>query len=145
MSRVLLDTAVFVYAVGRDSPFRAPCRSVLEQAADGVIAAAVTADLLMEFVHQRARRRGDRATAVRQAMEIPRAYLVLEPTLADARLALDLFARHPELHARDANLAAVALQRGIGHVVSPDEAFDVVPGLTRVDPLDAAGLAALAT
>jgi predicted nucleic acid-binding protein len=98
---------------------------------------------LQEFVHQRTRRGIARAEAVAQARTIPAACAVVDVTLADATAALDLLARYPELDARDAVFAAIALQHGIRHVLSPDGAFDAVPGLVRVDPLDAAGVAAL--
>jgi predicted nucleic acid-binding protein len=143
MTRVVLDTAVFVYAVGSEHPYREPCRAIVERARLRLVSAAVSVDLLQEFVHHRVRRTGDRAEAVRQAGEIPLFCRVLDLTLADARAALDLFATHERLHARDAVFAAVALQRGIGHILSPDRAFDVVAGLVRVDPLDAAGVEAL--
>lgn len=143
MSPVLFDTAIFVYAAGRESPHRDPCRALLELAGAGSVSAVVSADLLQEFVHQRARKTGDRQLAVEQAHEIPGTCVVLDLTLQDAERALDLFAAHPELHARDAVFAAVALERNIRHVISPDRAFDAVPGFVRVDPLDAAAVAAL--
>ena len=64
-------------------------------------------------------------------------------TLADARTALELFARHERLQARDAVFAAVALERDIGHILSPDRAFDAVPELVGVDPMDSAPVEAL--
>jgi len=42
------------------------------------------------------------------------------------------------LSARDALHAATALNRGVPTIVSPDEAFDDVPQLERIDPLRAA-------
>lgn len=141
--RVLLDTAVFVYAVGEEHPYRDPCQDIVRRAGDRVISAAITADLLQEFVHQRTRRGIDRSEAVRQASRIPSACVVFDVTLSDATAALALLTRHLELHARDAVFAAIALERGVRHVLSPDRAFDAVPGITRVDPLDAAGVAAL--
>ncbi|MGI8622240.1 MAG: type II toxin-antitoxin system VapC family toxin [Solirubrobacteraceae bacterium] len=143
MSPVLFDTAIFVYAAGAESPHRDPCRALLELAGAGSVSAVVSADLLQEFVHQRARKTGDRHLAVAQAHEIPGTCEVLDLTLQDAERALEVFEAHPELHARDAVFAAVALERDIRHVVSPDRAFDAVPGLVRVDPLDAAAVAAL--
>ncbi len=143
MIPVVLDTAVFVYAVGGEHPYREPCRSIVDRARLRFLSAVVSADLLQEFVHHRARRTGDRADAVRQAGEILSFCRVLDVTLAVARNALDLFATHERLHARDAVFAAVALERDIGHILSPDRAFDVVPGLVRVDPLDADAVEAL--
>jgi len=143
MTRVVLDTAVFVYAVGGEHPYREPCQAIVDRARLRSLSASVSADLLQEFVHHRARRTGDRAEAVRQAGEIPSFCRVLDLTLADARTALELFVKHERLHARDAVFAAVALERDIGHILSPDRAFDDVPGLARVDPMDAGAVDAL--
>lgn len=143
MIDALLDTAIFVYAVGAEHRYRSPCRDLLTRAVDGRFAAAVSADLLQEFLHQRVRRTGDRDEAVRRTRDIPGTCRVLDVTAADARRGLELFAAHAGLHARDAVFAAVALQRGIDCVVSPDRAFDGVPGIRRVDPLDVDAVAAL--
>ncbi len=143
MTRVVLDTAIFVYAVGGEHPCREPCQAIVERAGRGELSCVASADLLQEFVHQRTRRTGDRAEAVRQAQKVPAFCRVLDLTLADARTALDLFATHERLHARDAVFAAVALERDIGHILSPDRAFDAVPGLVRVDPMDADAVEAL--
>ncbi len=142
--RVLCDTAIFVYAVGTEHRYRDPCRAILASAARRELSGLVSADLLQEFVHQRARRTGDRAKAVVDAQAIPVSCEVLDVTLAVATRALELFASHSRLDARDAVFAAVALEHGVTHVVSPDGAFDAVSGLTRVDPLDADAVAALA-
>jgi predicted nucleic acid-binding protein len=57
---------------------------------------------------------------------------------ADVSLGLDLFARSARLNARDALHAATAINHGIPIIVSPDEAFDDVPQLRRLDPIVAA-------
>ena len=54
----------------------------------------------------------------------------------DAILALDIYARHPRLSARDSVFAAVALGRGTDAILATDRAFDDVPGLERIDPAD---------
>lgn len=51
-------------------------------------------------------------------------------------LSLDLIERIPTIRGRDALHAATALTYGIDTIVSPDRAFDGIPGFTRVDPRD---------
>jgi predicted nucleic acid-binding protein len=143
VTRVLADTAIFVYAVGAEDDHRRPCQVILERVVNGEIEAFVSADLLQEFVHQRTRRGVQRSEAVRQARRIVEMCAVLSITSADAAAALDLYDDHAALQARDAVFAAVALRNRIDHVLSPDRAFDAVPGLHRVDPLDAAAVEAL--
>lgn len=46
--------------------------------------------------------------------------------------------------ARDAFFAAVAVNRGIGAILSPDRDFDGLTALQRIDPADDAAVATLA-
>ena len=58
----------------------------------------------------------------------------------DARVlqrALELVGTHERIGGRDAVHAATALVAGIAAIISPDRAFDRVPGLRRIDPADA--------
>ncbi|HEX2161563.1 MAG TPA: type II toxin-antitoxin system VapC family toxin, partial [Thermoleophilaceae bacterium] len=58
MSRVYLDTNVFIYAIGGDSPHREPSREILRQVAERRLAGETSAYALQEMARQR-RRRGD--------------------------------------------------------------------------------------
>lgn len=44
---------------------------------------------------------------------------------------------------RDAIFAAQALNRDIDAILSPDQGFDGIPGLQRIDPVDAKAVASL--
>ncbi|MGH2763503.1 MAG: type II toxin-antitoxin system VapC family toxin [Thermoleophilaceae bacterium] len=143
MTRFLYDTAVFLYAIGGAHPYRAPCRSVLERAEGSRIEGDASADLVQEVLHHRFRRTGDRSRAAREARDAAAACRLHEVRPEDVQRALDLFAGAQRLSARDAVFAAVALNRGIGAILSPDKAFDEVPGLARVDPADREAAAAL--
>jgi len=54
-------------------------------------------------------------------------------------LSLDLIERLPTIRGRDAVHAATALVYGIETIVTPDTAFDGIPELTRIDPMELAG------
>src|SRR5919197_221391 len=132
--RFLYDTAVFLYALGSDHAYREPCRDILGLAAEGSLVGDASVELVQELVHVRARRTGDRedaAQAGRHLVPLCRLHAV-EP--ADLTLALRLFQTCPGLHMRDAVHAATALNRDIGLILSPDRAFDAVPGIERVEP-----------
>jgi uncharacterized protein len=139
---IVLDTTILIYAKGSDHAYREPCRLLVGAVGDGRVEATTTAQVLQEFAHVRARRRG-RADAV----ELARGYAdLLSPLLtageAALREGLRLFERHPPLGAFDAVLAAAALDLGADLLVSADPAFASVPGLRHVLP-DAAGVAGL--
>ena len=136
--RFFFDTAIFLYAVGDDHPYRNPCRRLVSLASEGKLRGEASVELLQEFVHVRWRSRGHREQAVREAADIAAVLFALHDlTQADLRLALSLFGRTEGLSMRDAIHAGTALNRGVELIVSPDGHFDEVPGLTRIDPADA--------
>jgi predicted nucleic acid-binding protein len=136
LTRFLYDTAVFVYAYGADHPYTEPCREIVDRAGDGDLRGEASADLVQEVLHQRARRTGDRRRAAREAGAAAELCDLHDVRPEDVVRALELFASTERLDARDAVFAAVALNRGIPAILSPDRAFDDVAGLVRVDPAD---------
>lgn len=70
LTRFLFDTAIFVYAVGVEHPRRAPCRAIVREADAGRLRGEASVDIVEELAHQRMRRTGDRADAVRQARAV---------------------------------------------------------------------------
>ena len=144
MRRFLYDTAVFVYALGREHPYREPCRAILRLAERGVLAGEASVDLLQELAHQRFRQTPDRAGAVAAARDAGALCRLHELRATDVHRGMELFVARPELSARDAVFAALALNRGIDAILTSDRGFDHVPGLERVDPADEVAVAALA-
>lgn len=143
MRRFLYDTSIFVYALGAEHRYREPCREIVRLAAEGDLNGEGSPDLLQELAHQRVRRTGDRASAAMVARRV--ATLVWWHPLesADVFRGMDLFEAHAQLDARDSIFAAVALNRGIGAILSTDRAFDAVAGLERIDPADPRALATI--
>lgn len=137
IGRVLLDSAIFIYAVGAEHAYREPCRDLLTALAAERYQGAASVLAVEEVLHQRARRTGDRASAGRVAGNIVDLCPLHELTRADVVTGLRLYGLGPRLHARDALHAATALNRDIPVIISPDHAFDDVPDLQRLDPLDA--------
>src|SRR4029077_15946815 len=129
-ARPTLDLT-FVYALGREHPYKEPCREVVRRAAAGDLQGEASADLLQELVHQRARRIGDRLGAAKAARSVAKLawWHPVEPN--DVLRGIDLFETHPDLDAHDAVFAALALNRGIDAILATDRAFDEVGGLQR--------------
>lgn len=138
LDRVLLDSAVFIYAVGVAHPYRDACRRLLEALEAEKYRGEASVLAVEETLHQRARRTGDRKSAQRVAGSVMALCEVHDLTTADVILGLRLFGTSARLNARDVLHAATALNRGIPTIVSPDQAFDDVPQLERVDPGEAA-------
>lgn len=134
--RFLYDTAVFVYAVGEEHPYRAACQSIVERAGSGHLAGEASVELVREFVHVRARRTGDRKGALHAAGRVTQLCRLHAFEPADLPMMLNLLSQHERLGARDAVMAATALNRGVSVILSPDRAFEGIAGLRRVDPMD---------
>jgi len=139
---IVLDTTVLVYAKGTDHPLRDPCRKLVEAIADGHIAATTTVEVVQEFVHVRARRRGraDAAALGRDYAELLAP--LLSVTSEDLARGLTWYEQSDQLGAFDAVLAAAAAAAGARAVVSADAAFGELDGVVHVAP-DPTGVAEL--
>jgi predicted nucleic acid-binding protein len=135
---IVIDTTVLVYAKGAAHPLRDSCRELVSAIADGRVAATTTVEVIQEFAHVRARRRGqaDAASLANDFVELLTPLLAV--TAADLRTGLALFQRVETLGAFDAVLAAAALGSP-ATLVSADTAFAGIAGLTHVIP-DANGI-----
>lgn len=130
---IVLDTTVLVYAKGADHPLREPCRRLIEAIAVGAVAATTTVEVIQEFAHVRARRRG-RADAASLAADYAQLLApLLSVTAEDLSAGLQLFEREERLGAFDAVLVAAAARRADA-IVSADVAFAVAPGIVHVIP-----------
>ena len=106
--------------------------------------AEASVELVQELWHV-SLRRGLGRTEVRERADLVGAVCRLHPfEQSDLEVGLQLFGAHERLHTRDAIHAATALNRDIDAILTADRAFDDVPGLQRVDPLDTARIDTLA-
>lgn len=134
----LVDSAVVVYALGADSPWRQSCRRLLVQAGQQHFRAYASVEMIQELVHHRLRRSGDRVASVKQGRYASSLFTLLNFDRDVLELSLDLIERVPTIRGRDAVHAATALAYGIDTIISPDRAFDGIPGLIRLDPIEVA-------
>lgn len=139
---ILLDTTVLVYAKGADHPLRDPCRELIAAIAAGELEATTSVEVIQEFVHVRARRRGRRDAAALGRDYAELLSPLLEITVEHLRRGLELFEGVEDLGAFDAVLAGAAIDAGMRALVSADAGFSEVPALAHTMP-DAAGLAGL--
>lgn len=131
---IVVDTTVLVYAVGAEHPYRDPSRRIIEAVRDGVLQATTTVEVVQEFAHVRARRRG-REDAALLALDV---LDLLSPLLGideqHLRTGMTIYRDSERLGTFDAVLAAAALGSGASALVSADKAFGDVRGLRHVIP-----------
>lgn len=131
---IVVDTTILVLAVGTEHPLRAAARRLVDLVAARALEATTTPEVVQEFAHVRARRRG-RRDAVALAQRYADLFSPLLITEADQlQRGLRLFEEHPELGAFDAILAAAAIATDATALVSADGDFAVVPDLRHVMP-----------
>ncbi len=135
----LLDANVVIYAVGRDHPYRAPCRAIISQLGERPHDYAVDAEMLQEVLYVFSNKRD-----IETGVEVVTRLLDLFPdvipiTAAEIGTATRLIRQLSRLSVRDAIHAAVALEHGLEGIVTTDKAFDHIPGLRRFDPIEVAG------
>lgn len=140
MTRYLVDTNVFLYARGREHPYRQACRLLLEGASRGEIVLVASTELVQEFVHVMLRRGTEPSQAVGEADDVRRQCQVRPFDEEVLGLALGLLRSSSVLGARDAVHAATAVAARLPLVLSTDRVFDSVPEVERIDPLAAARL-----
>ena len=137
MSAVFVDTAVIMYAAGRDHPLRASCTEVMRRVGVGSIEGVISTEVIQEILHRySARGEPDRARSIaRDAIDV---FTPLLPvTHSIAMRACDLHERY-RVRARDLFHVATCLEEGIDTIVSPDAHFDEIREIRRLDPADAA-------
>lgn len=140
MTRLFLDTNIFLYAVGGEGPHREACRAVLAAVGRGALNGVTNSEVLQEILHVRARRIGtkDATQAARSAAGIVAE--VLPVTVEDILDACSLLDSNPNLNVRDALHVAVMQNARISLLVSVDRDFDSLKTLRRLDPTDALDL-----
>lgn len=135
MTRVYVDSNVFLYAIGTEHRYRTPCRELVRAVGSKGLRGETSVETIQEIVHHR-RRGGDQAATEhgRRAVALCDAVHPLDTEMALA--ALELIDRHPGLPTRDAMHAATARAVGIRIMLSADDDFDEIDGLERIDPQD---------
>jgi hypothetical protein len=137
VNRVLIDTNVFLYAIGGPHAYAEPCRRIIALAGEGHVELEAPVDLVQEILHHRARRLGDRNQAAAEATAAASLCRLHAVEPRDVETAAELFAGSQRLSARDAVFAAVAIRHDLQAILSADGDFDELHDLRRLDPADA--------
>jgi predicted nucleic acid-binding protein len=130
----LVDSNIFMYAAGREHPFKKRATAFLEKAAEGSVAAVIDAEVLQEILHRyRALGRWKEGRSVYDTARIvfPEVLAVTGEVMDRARWLMD---EHGGLMARDALHAAVVAVYGLDSIASFDHDFDRVEQLRRIEP-----------
>jgi len=132
----LVDTSVFIYAIGRPHDYKMSCLRLMQQFESGEYEANVDTELLQEILYRFWNREQlDRGIALfnRVLSAFPDPFSITTEEIVVARSVLG---NHPEIAPRDAIHAAVVLVHGLEGIISTDGDFNDISGVTRFDPKD---------
>ncbi|MDR1790138.1 MAG: type II toxin-antitoxin system VapC family toxin [Propionibacteriaceae bacterium] len=130
--RVLIDTAIPLFAVGGAAAERAECQQVLQQIAENQLDAYASVEMIQEAVFHRMRV-GERAAAVQFGRDLAELITILDFDKKVLTKALELM-ETCSIRGRDAVHAATAFVNGIDTIISTDPAYATVPGLALAHP-----------
>lgn len=131
---ILIDTNIFMYAAGKESPQRAPCQRFLERIVAGEGPAACTdTEVLQEILHRyrtlKVPEVGFQIFDAVSRLGIP-ILAVTDRVMAEARRLLE---DHPILSTRDCVHLGVMREHGIEEVFSYDGGFSEVSWVKRYE------------
>ena len=137
MTPVFVDSNVALYAAGRESGQREPCRRVLRAVGRGEVDAWTNVQVLQEVLHrclQAARREQPEALGAFDdfAALFPGRIVPVEPD--DLARARELASDRPALPAADLVHLATMERHEITAIVTVDRHFDRIPGIERLEP-----------
>lgn len=138
MAKLFLDVNIPMYAAGRKHRYKEACVWVMTQVAEGGIVAVTDTEAIQEVLYRYgALQHWQIGVAMANSLMnlVPEIYPV---NVDDMHRSLDLFKRYAQkgITARDVVHAAVMMNRGLKNIVSTDSHFDLIKGITRVDPED---------
>ncbi|MEK6656431.1 MAG: type II toxin-antitoxin system VapC family toxin [Nitrospirota bacterium] len=131
---VFLDANIIMYALGKEHPFKAPCRKYLEKIKEGELLVVSNTEVLQEILHRYfSIRMPDLAEA---ALEALKAFCreIYPIRLSEIEKAYGLLKEFPSINARDAVHAATMLNNSIEKILSVDPHFDAIRGIKRISP-----------
>jgi len=131
---LFLDANIIMYCVGREHPLKTPCLRVVEQIRDGRFRFCTSTEVQQEMLHRyyRQKRQEIGDSAYRLLTDL--CYVVYPTTPADMERAFVILHEVSDINVRDAVHAAVILNNGLTHILSTDDHFDHIAGITRVGP-----------
>jgi predicted nucleic acid-binding protein len=135
---VYVDTTIFMYAMGAESPFKEACARILRAGAADKEVLVTSAETFQEVLHRYRSigRHGDiRATFEAILISVRRVLPVAFEDVDQARRLCEQLGKGSGASARDLVHAAVARRQGIREILTVDAGFAFVPGMLVVDPL----------
>jgi predicted nucleic acid-binding protein len=129
----LIDTNVFVYAIGAVHPLKQPSERILSDIVGGTLAANLDVETLQEILHVYSSR-GERRKGFRAVEHLLTLFANPFPIGRDEiETARELMMEYVFLGARDAIHAAVVQTNDLDGIITADKVFDRIKKIRRFD------------
>ncbi|MBS1250416.1 MAG: Ribonuclease VapC13 [Chloroflexi bacterium] len=134
--RLFLDVNVPMYAAGQPHPNKDDCVWVMSELSQGRITSVIDTEIIQEILYRYGALKRYQVATTMSASLLNLVAAVYPVSLEDIRLTLQLFHRYaPQgVKARDLIHVAVMQNNEITKIISTDKHFDLVEGITRLDP-----------
>ena len=140
MNPVFIDTNIPMYAAGTDHPLREPSQEVIKAIVSGQLDALTDAEVLQEilyrYLHIQERQKGFRIFDLFRQIMLGR---ILPIDDADVQQAREFAEVYPTLSPRNLIHLSILFRHNLKVIVTADLGFDLVKGITRIDPQDIVG------
>lgn len=131
---LFVDTNIFMYAVGKDHPFKEPALQFFRAVAEGDYEVAINAEVLQEILYRfwAIKKKNEGFVLFEYAASL--ADWIFPVTQEDAAKAKELMSAQESLPPRDALHAATMMRNKVATVVSYDQHLDLVLQIKRIEP-----------
>ena len=133
---VFLDVSIPMYAAGQPHAYKNACVWIMTEIAQGRLPAAISTEIIQEILYRYGALRRWQVAATMSANLLTLVPTVYPVSTTDIRLTVKLFQLYaPQgVNARDLVHAAVMKNNGLTIIISTDKHFDLIDGITRLDP-----------
>lgn len=134
---IFLDVNVPMYAAGKPHALKEACAWILTQITEGELLAAIDTEIIQEILYRYGALQ-EWKVATTMATNLLELVPVVHPvTPDDIKLTVTLFQQYgPQgVRARDLIHVAVIHNNGLSQIISTDAHFDLITGITRLDPV----------
>jgi predicted nucleic acid-binding protein len=130
-----IDANLIMYSIGNPHPLRDPCKNILEKIKSRKILGVTNTEVLQEILSRyfSVRRKTHGEIAYQSMLQI--CVEVFPVGVMDTDKALEILKTVNGITSRDAIHAATMINNGIKKIISTDSHFDLIPEITRIDPV----------
>ncbi len=125
-----------MYAAGQPHAYKNACIWIMTEIAQGRLPAAISTEIIQEILYRFGALQRWHVAAAMSANLLTLVPTVYPVSPLDIRLTVKLFQQYaPQgVNARDLVHAAVMQNNGLTIIISTDKHFDLIDGITRLDP-----------